>query len=356
MAAQTKPTSRSDEIRRRRANQAGKPVNPARKPANRARRAEDAPTRTPPPVMARNAAFTLTGPAARRSKKVRRRLDVALNVQGAEMRLPALPQIRFGWRLASFLLLALLAFVVYTYWNSSMYRVEEAQVTGLKRLNSTAVNAVLDVKGKQIFTLDTDGLQGELLTAFPEFSSAAVQAELPNTVMVTVTERIPVLTWKQGGRTLLVDGDGMSFPLREGLPMGDYPVIEASGSPPALALPLLEPTEASPATGIDQILDVLPGDFALYGSAKPLMTSEMVQSFLILAGKAPEKATLFYDPGRGMGWKDSRGWEVFLGQAQEIDLKLKVYRAILDQLKEEGLRPTEISVEYLHAPYFRLDE
>jgi cell division protein FtsQ len=273
------------------------------------------------------------------------------------MRLPALPQVRLGWRLASFLLLALLVFALYTLWNSPIYRVETAQVAGLQRLSSTAVNAVAGVSGQPVFAVDTDSVQQSLLQAFPEFSAVSVYVELPNTVVVTVTERVPVLIWRQDGRSSLVDAQGMLFPARNETVEMPYPVVEASGSPPSLSpLPVSSPD-------LQDLAANLPVGLATWntaGEAVPFLSEEMVSAILLMAEKAPEKAVLVYDAGRGLGWRDQRGWDVFFGNvlgsaSSSMDVKLRVYKAILDRLKAEDVKPALISVEYVDAPYYRLE-
>jgi hypothetical protein len=58
----------------------------------------------------------------------------------------------------------------------------------------------------------------------------------------------------------------------------------------------------------------------------------------------------------GLGWNDGFGWVVFFGKdTEEMDQKLKVYRVLAKRLKKENPRPELISVEYLHAPYYRLE-
>jgi hypothetical protein len=90
--------------------------------------------------------------------------------------------------------------------------------------------------------------------------------------------------------------------------------------------------------------------------ATPLLAPEMVQSILLVSEQAPAGAKLIYDPIHGLGWKDRRGWDVFLGNDQDVAVKLSVYRSILDHLKGSENRPVIISVEYVHAPYYRLEE
>ncbi len=43
------------------------------------------------------------------------------------------------------------------------------------------------------------------------------------------------------------------------------------------------------------------------------------------------------DPKYGMGWQDPRGWSVYFGQnTQEIEMKKKIYQAILDTFLPTG--------------------
>jgi hypothetical protein len=347
-------SQRSDEIRRRRLQQshAGQNTTGTRK--------RKLVTPTAPPVMARTPLTAGVQPihrdTLRSQKRGRRMYNVSLNpAQGAEMSLPALPHIYLNWRVISSALVLLLGFALYQLWTSPDYRVDAAQVTGLQRVTSNDVNTALGVTGKPVFVLDEKQLQSDLLVAFPEFYAAQVQVEIPNSVLITVTERIPVMVWLQEGKSYLVDKDGMTFPLRHEGATGALPVVEAAGAPPGVILPdkpgpSLQDVTISKITGVP-----LPGVPAPT-QATPLLAPEMVQSILLISEQAPAGAKLIYDPIHGLGWKDRRGWDVFLGNEQEIAIKLGVYRSILDHLKGTEDRPIIISVEYVHAPYYRLEQ
>jgi hypothetical protein len=125
-------------------------------------------------------------PARKRPAKTRRRYDFALSVPGAEMRLPALPQVRIGWRIVSGILAAVLLTVLYQLWNSPGYRVAEAQVSGLQRITSAEVNAALGIEDEPIFTLNASELERKL-QALQSFQSN-VDVALQNKVAVTVEE------------------------------------------------------------------------------------------------------------------------------------------------------------------------
>lgn len=347
---------RSDEIRRRRSDR-------TRQVRKKFRRREKlVTTNTSPPVMARVVGQSLStnddGRSGRKTTgKTRRRFDVALSTPGAEMRLPSLPQVRVGWRLVSCLLFGLLAFVLYQFWNLPMYRIDAAEVVGLQRLTSSDVNSVLGITGKQVFAMDAEGLQDVLTDTFPEISEVSVRVELPHSVLITVTERTPVLIWLQDGRSNLIDADGVTFPKREGSQSGSYPVIEAMGDPPPIETSDSESETSAPTMefpDLEALAEELPLVNPASGEAEQLLTPEMVSTILLLAEKAPEGAKLIYSPDFGMGWKDPRNWEVHLGSGEDFEIKLLVYEAILQELRARDTRPTLINVEHVHAPYYRL--
>src|SRR4030065_1843013 len=94
-----------------------------------------------PPVFSREDLAGGSMPERRRSTKTRRRYDLSLSTPGAEMRLPAIPEVRLGWRLFSGFAVAGLLFLLFWMWNSTMFRVGLVEVEGLRRLTLQAINA-----------------------------------------------------------------------------------------------------------------------------------------------------------------------------------------------------------------------
>jgi len=352
MVEAARPTRRSDEIRRRRQ------VRHADLKPNRRKRKKIS-TPPPPPVLTRDAALGEVWKNDGRSKSksarsTRRRYDVALNTQGAEIRLPSLPRVYVGWRAVSSILAGTLIFVLYQFWNSPNYRVDAAQVHGMHLLTSSQINEALGVTGEIIFKLDASKMAQDLVDNFKEISAVSVQVEFPQTVLVTVTERTPVLVWFQDGDLNLVDDEGKKFPTRDETALGGYPVIEASGDPPQLAS--TEPVEEGPLfPDFEELADELSLGLPASGKAEQLLTKDMVDAILFMAEKAPENSQLIYDPEHGLGWRDQGGWIVYLGDIQDFEMKIHVYEAILQHLKEVNTRPTLISVEFVHAPYYELE-
>lgn len=311
---------------------------------------------TQPPVMVRNPTRAGTERSSVRSKRAKRRFYVTLDTSGTEMRLPSLPMVDVGWRWVSLVLTGVLVFFLYYALTSPTYRVEAAKISGLRRVPDMAVNTALDISGEPIFTMDTAKIEETLLNQFPEFITVDTEVGLPNTVTISVTERVPVITWILDGNITLVDKDGLKFPLRFDTENYPYPVVEASSAPP---MPIdISVDSINEDTQTQELLDkqIPLEEQQSLAKATPFITPEMVAAVLSLSKFAPEETPMIYDSRHGLGWKDPRGWEVYFGDATEIDLKLRVYGAIVERLQTEGIYPLLISVEYVHAPFYRMEK
>jgi len=346
----TRSSRRKDRMRRRRVN----PGNHTKK-AN-ASRGSMRPVSSMPPVMVRG----LDGGAAVGNSKAfnrsRRRIDVPLNVPGAEVRLPSVPRVNIGWRVLSLLLVCLCAYAIYQVWETDTYRVDLVEVNGLTRVTSMDLNTYLGISGEPIFTLNPASIEKDLSNAFSEFSSVSVSVALPNTVAITVTERVPVLVWNVDEKNLLIDQNGSVFPARDGLfDITQYPIVHSQEVPGDInygsSMPLASGELELNRYASNELID----DQGT-AKAKQKLSPEMVSTILILDEYAPEGAILHFDDLHGLSWKDRRGWEVYFGSVNDIEMKLSVFKAIFNKLKMDEVRPEFISVEFVHNPYYRLAE
>jgi hypothetical protein len=332
-------TARSDEVRARRMQRETRRVEQT---GVRARQASV----NLPPVMARalSTSIPLQQKQSRR-QKVRRRVDVALNVPGAEVHLPSLPVVNLDWRLLSAALAIGLGALLYWLWNDPLFVVSTPQIVGMQRLTEQDINAVLKVSGENIFTLQPVLLQNELQQAFPELSSVIVYADLPAQVTVAVTERTPVLEWQQDQQTLWVDKDGIAFTPR-GTPTTPLPIIK---SQQALTVPAprLKTPEDKDLTNL-----VLEGDLVV----QPFISHDMIKAVQALQSLAPAGTPIMYDQKYGFGWTDPQGWQVYFGlDMNNIKLKSLVYQAVSQYVAGLETKPILISVENPHAPFYRLE-
>jgi cell division septal protein FtsQ len=88
---------------------------------------------------------------------------------------------------------------------------------------AAAESAIATTRGQNLFRLSTGPLR-VALEQLPTVASASVGVELPGTLHVTLTERVPVLIWRIGARRYLTDSDGTLFGR-----LGDKPPAQAAG-------------------------------------------------------------------------------------------------------------------------------
>ena len=316
------------------------------------RRVYDARSEAAPPVMVRGGmggmAFgRVASSRLNKQRSPRRRMDVPLSIPGAEVRLPSIPLVNLGWRGISLIMVVMLSICLLLMWKAPIFQVNSVDAIGLQRLTAADVNAVIGTFGKSVFSLNPSVLKQNLQQAFPEFSKISVSLNLPARLKVVVVERQPVLSWTQDGREAWVDAEGVSFPPR-GTPSSPLVTVEGYGTPPTDAA-------VTAASGPQYLPPGMP--FAA-SSVIPTfrLSSDLVSAILALSAKMPADTVLVYDSEHGLGWNDPNGWEVFFGdEDQEMDMKLLVYQALVEHLQSEGIQPAMISVEYVHAPYYRME-
>lgn len=311
---------RSDLVRAKRLKRA-KPSE-KRRPKRRKSRAQ----KLPPMVTRRGVSRPPSG--AHNRKEARRMYNIALKTKGAELRLPPVPQMHFSWRLISGIFSAALGWAILILITSANFQINSVETIGLERIQNSEVNQVLKLSGVSIFTVDPAALQDILVKDFPGLKDIQISISMPTRVQVTAVERKPVLAWQQDQNDMWIDLNGVSF-----VPSGETPEmvnVLATGTPPGPVQPDSEHHFISP---------------------------EFVQAILLLDQQAPKNTELLFDPRFGMGWVDpEKGWSAYFGMdGKDMDQRLIMYKAIVKELKKRKIKPTFISVQYLHAPYYRTD-
>jgi len=332
----TKPAyNRSDFVRQRRKSRTS---NPPRTTTGVSRPA--AATRTtyraeslllPGKPVARQTSQPMARPQTRTSRGTTRgqRYDIAFSLGRADVRAPSISLPQFGPRWVSAGITLALVFLLYTLWTASTFTVQAAEVTGAARLGVSEISLATDMVGAPIFMAVPAQIQENLRVAFPDVASVEVKVAFPNRVIVTVEERMPLLSWFQYGGTTWIDADGVAFTPRgeaQGLIQ-----VSSNGVPP-----LVQNPEGTP---IYEMKFIAP---------------EMVQAIVILAPHVPSGLAMIYDPQYGMGWQEASGRFVYFGQnTDNIPMKLAVYDALVASLAQQGIQPTLISVEYLETPIYK---
>jgi hypothetical protein len=238
------------------------------------------------------------------------------------------------------MLILFMAVCLYFLLFTPIFQIDVLQVEGLQRLTFDEVISQLSVIGQPAVLVSPSKVEQELANAFPEFSSLQAKVYLPARIKLEVVERTPVLAWILDGTEHWIDATGVSFP-----PRGD------PGSPtvPSSLQGSLVRVEAD---GYPLDLASQPGEEG--AAPRPTLSAELVSTLLSMGNYLPEGAAILYNSEHGFGWTDPHGWNVYFGKdLEQMDQKLLVYQALSDRLLNDGIQPTFISLEFLHAPFYR---
>ena len=165
-----------------------------------------------------------------------------------------------GWRFGpsparAAALLAIVACVLGLYGLTTVsgLAIERIEVSPLSWTNHDDLVQRLAVEpGINAFELSTDHL-AERLEQIPSVAAVRIEVRLPDTLAVTVTEREPILAWRVGDATFVVDREGMLFALAGQAPANGLPlptIVDVRGAS-RLILGIgsrLDPTDLDAAT------------------------------------------------------------------------------------------------------------
>lgn len=289
-----------------------------------------------PPVMARAARVPSSGTKTRQKRPLKRRYDVSLGVPGAEARLPTIPVVSFSWRFISGAMFLLMAICVINLWSSPAFKISTIQVEGMDRLTQGDLNTVLGIIGESVFLVSPQEMEQNLLVAFPELNSVNIKLSLPAEVVVQVDERKPIMSLIYKGMEYWIDSQGVAFTPR-GNP-GKLIRVEAQSE--LSEIQQYDQTDENPLSAPTISID-----------------PKLVVAVESIGGTLPEGTLILYDQEHGLGWVDPQGWHVYFGHDnQDIEMKLYVYESLVETLNEEGINPSMVSVEYVHAPYYQMEQ
>jgi len=333
-----KPLTRADQVRQRRQQSSQERVTSAAKTVSRPAAVVQR------PVVARGAASGR--PIGQQSaNRVRRQMYYSLGAERAEVRLPALPVIQPGWRLVSGLIFLSMLITMIMLLTSPFFKVETFSLEGITRISQVDIEAALRLTGRSIFEIDSLKISKTLQAAFPELSALTVFVGFPKTVAITAVERTPLVAWMVDDAVLWIDAEGVIMPARGETP--DLLTIQSNIQPPSTVY------------AIDG-MDLQQGIFTI--QVNPIngikkMDPQVLQAVLTLGARLPAHTVLVFHEMRGLGWKDTRGHDVYLGfSLDNVDQKIVMVESIESQLDKQGIRPAMISVEFLHQPYYRTEQ
>ena len=253
-------------------------------------------------------------------RPTRRRWDAAI-AQPHTMRSSglALPDLPWGWRMASFSIVLVLSALLLHIMSSPDYYINSINLAGSKNVPGDEIYRLSGVAGLNVLWLDLDQVQ-EKVRGIPGIKSAVVEAHWTNDIYIQVTENEPVLVWSQGGQTVWVDKDGITFPAR-----GQNP----------------------------NIIPIVVDDATLPLAANSRIPVNAIQGALQLKQLRQNIELLHYDAVNGLSYQDGRNWRGYFGVGTDMEMKLAVYETLVANLVARGVKPTMISVVNKDAPYYR---
>jgi len=133
--------------------------------------------------------------------------------------------------------LVLLALALWFAWSGPLLAVSTVQVDGVSTLPAEQVREAAGIAdGTPLLQVDVDAAEARV-AALPQIASVEVTRGWPQSVVITVVERVPVAVVGEPGRRTLVDAEGVLFD-------------SVTGDPPdgVVALVVEDPGPGDPAT------------------------------------------------------------------------------------------------------------
>lgn len=222
-----------------------------------------------------------------------------------------------SWRMVSGVIVAGLITVLYLFLSADAFYVSAVGIGGERYLTREEIFRFSDIARRHIFWIDPGKVE-QRLEDVPNIADAQILIGWPpNMVQILVVEREPALIWEQQIR-VWVDVNGIVMRQHE-----DQPDL----------LRIVVPDAEEPI------------------SVGQRIPRTIVDGALQLKRRYPDVSVLLYDSLKGLGHRDTRGWTVWFGTGSDVDTKLLVYNALVENIYP-GIQPGEINMSDPDRPTF----
>ncbi len=206
---------------------------------------------------------------------------------------------------------------------SPALRVHEIDVGGTTTVSAADIAALAGLDGASLLTADLSAAELRI-EEMPMVKAATITRAWPQTVRIAIVERTPWAVWQTGTRFYAVDNEGVVL-------VGDAPegapVISVSGAEVGL----------EPGQIVDQ--DAV---------ALARLLTERVPAELAL-----NVATFEWSGDRGLVLTTDSGYRVVLGDSQDMDYKLAVWREIEANLGRANMTGHVLDLRFGDRPSFQ---
>ena len=206
---------------------------------------------------------------------------------------------------------------------SPALRVHETEVGGAATVTAADVEAAAGLNGASLLTADLSAAASRV-EELPMVKEATITRAWPQTVRIAIVERTPWAVWQAGTRAYTVDEEGVVL-------VGDAPdgapVISVLGADVGL----------EPGQIVDQ------GAVALARSLAERVPAEL----------ALNVATFEWSDDRGLTITTDSGYSVVLGDSQDMEYKLAVWREIEANLGRANMTGHVLDLRFGDRPSFQ---
>jgi hypothetical protein len=224
-----------------------------------------------------------------------------------------------SWRMFSAFIVISLSILLFLFFTADFFYVHSIAVGGLKYMTKEEVFALTNMANMHIFWVDPAEVRKNILRS-PTVADVDVQVGWPpQMVQIVVQEREPAVVWVQSGLPTWVDIQGRVMHQRE-----DRPDL----------LQVLSDVEDGP-LGQNVQLGV-----------------DIISGALQLKALNPGMTTVRYNPVKGLGYQDQRGWLAWFGIGTDMPEKIGIYNAMVNNLIGRGIQVSEINVVNPDAPFY----
>lgn len=229
---------------------------------------------------------------------------------------------RWRWPAVLLLVLVIAGAGGWRLYTSPWLVISDVRVSGARALPPNDLRETAAIVGQRYFTANTAAAAQRLL-ALPRVKSATVTRRFPHTATISVVERQPAGVWLSGGVEYVVDADGVVLDTTSDA--GGLPVVDATGASVDLRVGgRVDPDALAIATAAAQ--------FAPNATGQRVTRAQ-------------------YDRDSGVSVLTDRGTLVHLGDRNDLDFKLAVWRQIVTAVNPADLH--ELDLRDGDRPYYR---
>jgi len=217
----------------------------------------------------------------------------------------------------------------HTLLTASYFQVQHIIIEGTDNAEVLAAIGQLHLEGGNIFLTDTNA-QAARVESLPPLASARITRSLPNTLVVQVVERQPVLIWQVGTAQYTVDAGGV--------------LIAQAQQPDKL-----------PIVTDEHKRDLRGRPFEPGGKIDP----QIVQMAWQLLERLPTEISITFSLDDtlqyGLVMRSSDGWLARFGGPDNLENKIQELAAIVHLVKQQGQQLALVDLRFGFYPYYRLE-